>query len=229
MSINVYQLWDAMGGVDEQLINEIQEYHKKRKRRQKRILFEISVAACIALCVSVFAIVTHMRNLTQNSGAGNGYSTFSQTEKIFVNKGSSYFHSKYGGTLRQVKKEIWSEKYDNAIFKCDSRTKYYLSYSKENEVLYGVLEMITKSNQSITVLVGKNSMIDSGYDKLNKTYINEVGIAICSIDDTEGKNTQYGAIYKDSHNAYTIEWGKGDLSGFIITLKEVVEPKEREH
>ena len=98
-----------------------------------------------------------------------------------------------------------------------------MSYSKEKEVLYGILEIKTKSNGLVTVRVSRNTMIDSGYNQLSKTNINGIDMAICSIGDgVEDSETQYGAVYSKSHMVYTIEWGEGDLSEFIAALKEAV-------
>ncbi len=63
------------------------------------------------------------------------------------------------------------KKFDNDIFNCNSDTKYFLSCSKNNKVLYGELEIKLKDNEIVTVLVGKNAMIDSRYSKLSKTKI----------------------------------------------------------
>lgn len=143
----------------------------------------------------------------------------SEDEKVEVNRGYNYFNAKYGGTIKKVTKKIWSEKFDNDIFKCDSDTKYFLSYSKKNEVLYGTLEIKVKDNEIVTVLVGKNAMIDSEYSQLSKTNINGVNMAICAIEGSQN----YGAIYSKSHVAYTIEWSEGGVLEFISVLKEVVE------
>lgn len=245
MNIDVYQLWDAIGGVDEKLIYEIQEYHEIQQRKLRNLILGLSVAACIMLCVLSFNIINHMEwaHLKENHQAqiDKGNSIISsrdgksntnkdissvsepsiqplEDEKVEVNRGCNYFNAKYGGTIKKVTKKVWSEKFDNNIFKCDSNTKYFLSYSKKNEVLYGKLEIEVKNNEIVTVLVGKNSMIDSGYNQLSKTNINGVNMAICAIEGSQN----YGAIYSKSNVAYTIEWSEGGVSEFITTLKEVV-------
>lgn len=243
MKIDVYQLWDAIGDVDEKLIYETQEYHEIQQRKLRNLILGLSVAACVTLCVLSFNTINHMtsesvhlkeNHLAQidkgnyNNGKSNTNKDIfpvsepsiqsSEGEKVEVNKGCNYFNAKYGGTIKKVTKKIWTEKFDNDIFKCDSDTKYFLSYSKKNEVLYGTLEIKVKDNEIVTVLVGKNAMIDSGYSQLSKTNINGVNMAICAIEGSQN----YGAIYSKSHVAYTIEWGEGSVSEFITTLKKVV-------
>ena len=237
MNINVYQLWDAIGGVDEKLIYETQEYHEIQRRKLRNLILGLSVAACVILCVLSFNIINHMSSesvqLKENHAAqiDKDHSNFSsvsepsiqpsEDEKVEVNRGCNYFNAKYGGTIKKVTKKIWTEKFDNDIFKCGSDTEYFLSYSKKNEVLYGKLEIKTKDNKIVAVLVGKNAMIDSGYNQLSKTNINGVDMAICDIEGSQN----YGAIYSKSHIAYTIEWSEGGVSELITALKEVVQTR----
>lgn len=227
MNKNVYQLWDAIGGVDEKLIYEIQEYHTIQQKKRRNLISGLSAVACIMLFVLSFPIINSMTAGNKNPNGSNTdwtYSASSETEKVKINEWNSGFNAKYGGTIQQVSRELWSEKFDTDIFKCNSNTKYFLSYSKEKNVLYGVLEIKTKSNELISVRVGKNTMIDSEYNQLSKTNINGVDMAICSIEDgAEDSKTQYCAVYSKSHIVYTIEWGEGDLSEFIAALKEVVQ------
>ncbi|MCM1236403.1 MAG: hypothetical protein NC489_40510 [Ruminococcus flavefaciens] len=244
MNIDVYQLWDAIGGVDEKLIYETLEYHEIQRRKSRNLIWGLSAAACVMLCALSFKIINHMTSVKENHLAeidkGNSNNFFqngksntnkdisnvsepsiqpSKDEKVEVNRGCNYFNAKYGGTIKKVSKKIWSEKFDNDIFKCDSDTKYFLSYSKKNEVLYGKLEIKVKDNEIVTVLVGKNVMIDSEYSQLSKTNINGVNMAICAIEGSQN----YGSVYSKSHVAYTIEWSEGGVSEFISALKEVVE------
>lgn len=247
MNINVYQLWDAIGGVDQQLINEIQEYGEIQKRKRRNLVLGLSAAACIMLCVLSFHIINYMiqgenmeTQINQNnfgilsedrtSNTNKDIPTVSEPsvqqyrdETVEINKGDRYFNTKYGGTIQQVTKELWAEKFHDDIFIYDSNTKYFFSYSKEKEVLYGVLEIKSKNHGVVTVLVGKNAMIDSEYNQLSKTNINGIDIALCSIgDSSKDGEIQYGAVYSKSHIAYTIEWSEGDLSEFIEVLKDVV-------
>lgn len=250
MNINVYQLWETIGGVDEKLIYETQEYSEIKQRKLKNLILGLSVAACVMLCVLSFNIVKHITsknvyikekhrvqidknnpNISSKTGKSSTNEANSnvlepsvqpsENKKVEINRGCNYFNTKYGGTIKRVTKQIWSEKFDNDIFKCNSDTKYFLSYSKKNKVLYGMLEIKIKDNETVTVLVGKNAMIDSGYKQLSKTNINGVDIAICAIEG--GQN--YGAIYSKGHVVYTIEWSEAGVSEFITALKQVVKTK----
>ena len=247
MNIDVYQLWDAIGAVDEKLIYETQEYSEIREKKIKKLIFGLSVAACVALCVLNFGVVKHIilknvhlkeknqvqidksnSNISSKTGKSNTNKDSpndleqsarpSEDEKIEINRGCNYFGAKYGGTIKRVTQKRWLKKFDNDIFNCNSDTKYFFSYSKNNKVLYGELEIKLKDNEIVTVLVGKNAMIDSGYSKLSKTNINGVNMAICAIDG--GQN--YGAIYRKNHVVYSIEWSDTSVSEIIENLKEVV-------
>ncbi len=144
----------------------------------------------------------------------------SEEETVKINKETAYFNKKFGGTIQPVTKKLWLKSYDNDIFNCDSNTQYFLSYSKKQEVLYGILSIKTNYG-TIEIRVCENTMIDSGYRKLRKTKINGINIAICSIGEKGDTDPNYGAIFKKSHTVYTIE-RNGDLSELIAALKEII-------
>ncbi len=252
MSVNVYELWNAIGNVDEKFIYEVKKYSEIQKRKQKMSNIGFSVVAGIILCILSFNIInnkissnidTKENQMTQtnkldnnisgkedknsidkqNLASPNPYGQSSQYQEVKINKDVTYFNSKYGGRIKQVTREVWRKKYNNNIFKCDSNTKYFLSYSKKSKVLYGQIKIKTQNNRIVAILVGKNVMIDSGYEQLDKTKINGKDIAICSIENTTNSdNHQYGAVYSKNHIAYTIEWNEGNLEKFISVLKEII-------
>ncbi len=247
MSINVYQLWEALGDVDQDIVYEIREYQKiseKKKLHQFSVRKLAAGVAIFVLGISGAGVFLFGNKDAGQIFPGNNKISISENkgdviiettsapgkkpvmEKIEINEESSYFGAKYGGTITSVKKEVWLKSFDPAVFMCDAETKYYISYSREQEVLYGVLEMAIPGNDTLSIRVGENSMIDSGYSELKMSNINGVEMAICSIggdSDEEGKSM--GAIYMENKFVYTIEKSETNISDFVSTLKAIVKTK----
>lgn len=132
---------------------------------------------------------------------------------------SLYANAKFGGTLKEVSEEQWQKQYGKADFLEGNplhKKKYYLSYSKQNKVLYGLLDL-ELSNHKVEMRVDDGKMLDSPFEEMKKTKIGWYEIAICQ----SGEGGNYAAIIPGGDAFYTIEESEMTLEAFEELIERI--------
>lgn len=131
---------------------------------------------------------------------------------------SLYANAKFGGTLKEVSEKQWQKQYGKADFLEEhpqQKKNYSFSYSKQKEILYGVLHLELFGDQ-VEMLVDDGTMLDSSFEELKKTKIGQYEIALC-----QSGAGNYSAIIPDGDVFYTIEENEMTLEEFKTLIEEV--------
>lgn len=227
-----FQLFEAIGNIDDTLIAEI---NNSSYKRQSKICAVAVLAACAMLAVCVFVnrdklhqnqmgdqmneIVDHAPTETQQGKEGEK----NAVDNVVINKiDSLYSKAKFGGRLKAVSKSQWRKQYGMEDFLEAHKKKYELSYSKTKEILYGVLKLELSKNQVVEIMVNDGEMLDSSFKELKKTLIGNNEVAICKINN----DGNFCAIVNGDNAVYTIEESDEITENqFVLLLKEIFEIK----
>lgn len=248
-----YQLWEAIGDIDDNLILETNEFDKLQAKRQARIvktklITGISLAACFLFAVLYVHGISYQTPSVEHeyidvkiaeavelipTPAVQTEITDDENQQtrqyvgVKLNRGDSYTVAKFGGALEEATKEEWEEAFSSTEVELAGISEYYISFSEDEEALYGVLELSSENDAFLDVRVGKNVMLDSDYEQLSKTMINGVSMALGYVGQkNEQDEAQYYAIYKDGDITYTVEGKEQTLTDFLYALSKAVNSSE---
>lgn len=222
-----FQLFEAIGDIDDELITEVSNTSYKKHRN---ILAMTALVACVMLAVGIFAIqgVIHQNNnlykTVENPPTQTSQEIDSSVDNVVINQiDSLHSNAKFGGRLKTVSEDQWQKQYGTEDFLSAHEKKYSLSFSNTQEVLYGVVELELPKNQVVEIKVNDVEMLDSSFKELNKTTIGNYEVAICRIN-TENNDGNYCAIVKGDNAVYTIEDSDEITENqFVLHLKEIFE------
>ncbi len=226
-----YQLFEAIGDIEDELIEEVCNSSYKNKK-QNKIYTVLVLAACAMLVICIFS---NQEKIRQNN-KGNQvheivYYTTTETlqrkerekgsvDNVIINKIESlYSNEKFGGELKEASEIQWQKKYGTEDFLMTRKKKYKFSFSDANKILYGVVELELSNNKVVEIIADDEEMLDSSFKGLKKTLIGNSEVAICKIN-----NGNFCAIVEGSNAVYTIE-GDDKISEnqFVLLLKKIFE------
>ena len=221
-----FQLFEAIGNIDDTLIAEVSNSSYKKQKK----IYTISVlAACAVLAICVFANHEKIRQSNiDNQVHEIIYQTPTETtnkrekeavDNVVINKiDSLYSNAKFGGKLTEVSERQWQKQYGTEDFLKAHKKKYKLSFSDAKKILYGVVELELPNNRVVEILASNGEMLDSSFKELKKTLIGNSKVAICKIN-----NGNFCAIVYGENAVYTIEGSdKMNKNQFIMLLKKIL-------
>lgn len=203
-----FQLFEAIGNIDDALIAEVSNLSYKKQKK----IYTISVlAACAVLAICVFANYEKIhQNNTDNQVHEIVYQTPTETtnkrekeavDNVVINKiDSLYSNAKFGGKLKEVSERQWQKQYGTEDFLKAHKKKYKFSFSDAQKILYGVVELELPNNQVIDIIASNGEMLDSSFKELKKSLIGNSEVAICKIN-----NGNFCAIVYGDNAVYTID------------------------
>jgi len=226
-----FQLFEAIGNIDDILIEEACNSMYKKSRR---VILLVSTVACAMIIISI--IVNQAVSRPYNVG-NDEYSVAEKlpqetpvlkdevqelyNDNIEINEiNSLYSNAKFGGRLKVVSAKEWKKQYGIEAFLNNHNVEYLLSFSNDEKILYGVLNVELPDN-NLQLRVSDRAMIDSSIDNLKTTVIGNVDVAICRI--IAGDEGNYCAIYEGEKAVYTIEQSDISQEHFIMLLEELFE------
>ena len=221
-----FQLFEAIGNVDDTLIAEVSNSSFKKTKK----FYTISVlATCAVLAICIFA---NYEKIHQSNADNQVHEIIYQTptettnkrekeavDNVVINKiDSLYSNAKFGGKLKEVSERQWQKQYGTEDFLKSYKKKYKFSFSDAKIILYGVLELELPNNQVVEILASNGEMLDSSFKELKKTLIGNSKVAICKIN-----NGNFCAIVYGENAVYTIEGSdKMNKNQFIMLLKKIL-------
>lgn len=221
-----FQLFEAIGNVDDTLIAEVSNSSFKKTKK----FYTISVlATCAVLAICIFA---NYEKIHQSNADNQVHEIIYQTptettnkrekeavDNVVINKiDSLYSNAKFGGKLKEVSERQWQKQYGTEDFLKSYKKKYKFSFSDAKIILYGVLELELPNNQVVEILASNGEMLDSSFKELKKTLIGNSEVAICKIN-----NGNFCAIVYGKNAVYTIEGDeKMNKNQFIMLLKKIL-------
>ncbi len=230
-----FQLFEAIGNIDELLISEVNNTSYKK---QRKIYTTVVLAACAMLAICIFAKrekiyqnhttsqVHEIANHTSTETPQGKESEKKAVDNVVINKiDSLYSKAKLGGRLKEVSEKQWQKQYGTEDFLEAHKKKYELSYSKTKEILYGVVRLELSKNHVIQILVNDGEMLDSSFKELKTTPIGNNEVAICRIN-SENDDGNFCAIINGDNAVYTIEESDDITENqFVLLLNEILEIK----
>lgn len=230
-----FQLFEAIGTIDELLISEVNNTSYKK---QRKIYTTVVLAACAMLAICIFA---NREKIHQNHTGSQVHEIVDHTptetpqgkesekkavDNVVINKiDSLHSNAKFGGRLKAVSERQWQKQYGMEDFLKAHKTKYELSYSKTKEILYGVVRLELSKNNVVEILVNDEEMLDSSLKELKTTLIGNDEVAICKINN-ENDDGNFCAIVNGDNAVYTIEESDEITENqFVFLLKEIFEIK----
>lgn len=222
-----FQLFEAIGNIDDTLIAEVSNSSFKKTKK----FYTISVlAACAVLAICVFANQYKIHQINTDTRANKiEYHTPTVTQQgnareeaidnVVINKiDSLYSNAKFGGKLKEVSERQWQKQYGTEDFLKAYKKKYKFSFSDAKKILYGVVELELPNNRVVEILASNGEMLDSSFKELKKTLISNSEVAICKIN-----NGNFCAIVYGKNAVYTIEGSdKMNKNQFIMLLKKIL-------
>ena len=221
-----FQLFEAIGNIDDTLIAEVSNSSYKKQKK----IYTISVlAACAVLAICVFANHEKIRQsnidnqvheiIYQTPTETTNKSEKEAVDNVVINKiDSLYSNAKFGGKLTEVSERQWQKQYGTEDFLKAHKKKYKLSFSDAKKILYGVVELELPNNRVVEILASNGEMLDSSFKELKKTLIGNSKVAICKIN-----NGNFCAIVYGENAVYTIEGSdKMNKNQFIMLLKKIL-------
>ncbi len=220
-----FQLFEAIGNIDDALIAEVSNSSYKKTKK----FYTISVVAvCTVLAICVFANYEKIHQ-SNNQVHEIVYQTPTETtnkrekeavDNVVINKiDSLYSNAKFGGKLKEVSERQWQKQYGTEDFLKAHKKKYKFSFSDAQKILYGVVELELPNNQVVEIMTSNGEMLDSSYNELKKSLIGNSEVAICKIN-----NGNFCAIVYGDNAVYTIE-GDDKIakteSQFVSLLKKI--------
>lgn len=226
-----FQLFEAIGNIDDILIEEA--CNSMYKKSRKAILL-VSKAACAIIIISIIVNqVISRQNYVDNDEYNVAEKLPQETpvlkdedqevhnDNIQINEiNSLYSNAKFGGRLKVVSAKEWQKQYGIEAFLKNHNVEYLLSFSNDDKVLYGVLN-VELPNDNLEIRVSDSAMIDSSIDNLQTTKIGNINVAICRI--ITGDEGNYCAIFEGEKTVYTIERSNISQEHFIMLLQDLFE------
>ncbi len=220
-----FQLFEAIGSIDDTLIAEVSNSSYKKQKK----IYTISVlATCAVLAICVFANYEKIHQINTDNRTNEivyhtptvtlqGNSREEAIDNVVINKiDSLYSNAKFGGKLKEVSERQWQKQYGTEDFLKAYKKKYKFSFSDAKKILYGVVELELPNNQVVEILVSNGEMLDSSFKELKKTLIGNSEVAICKMN-----NRNFCAIVYGENAVYTIEGDdKMNKNQFIMLLKK---------
>lgn len=230
-----FQLFEAIGNIDELLISEV---NNKSYKKQREIYTTVVVTACAMLAIFIFA---KREQIYQNHTGSQVHEIADHTptetpqgkesekkalDNVVINNiDSLHSKAKFGGRLKEVSEKQWQKQYGTEDFLEAHKKKYELSYSKTKEILYGVVSLELSKNHVVQILVNDGEMLDSSFKELKTTRIGNNEVAICRINN-ENDDGNFCAIINGDNAVYTIEESDEITENqFVVLLKEIFEIK----
>lgn len=230
-----FQLFEAIGNIDELLISEV---NNKSNKKQRKIYTAVVLAACAMLAICIFP---KWEKIYQNHTGSQVHEIADQTptetpqgkesekkalDNVVINNiDSLHSKAKFGGRLKEVSEKQWQKQYGTEDFLEAHKKKYELSYSKTKEILYGVVSLELSKNHVVQILVNDGEMLDSSFKELKTTRIGNNEVAICRINN-ENDDGNFCAIINGDKAIYTIEESDEITENqFVLLLKEIFEIK----
>lgn len=157
------------------------------------------------------------------------FTNYNQLSRIVINKVELKFaNKKLGGKLKQVSEKQWEERFGTEDFLKGHKKEYEFSFSKKNEILYGIVSIEVPGYGTKKFRVHNREMLEGQYEKLKKSLIGGTEIAACRLTGGDGDGS-FAAIVEGSQAVYSLETYTNEIKTkeqFISLLKLIFEKQE---